>query len=179
MVRKIFKFFAYMLFFLTALIYFTPKVNLYYLLESKLKEKSVVITDEVLHDNGLSLSIDDASVNLKSIESAKIKEINIKVLGLYNSVNFTDVSLASVAATMVPTEVQSISISYTIFDLLHLVASAVGDFGDAQLKFGVLDGVLHIELHPSKKMLSSYRQTLRDLKKSKEGAYTYDKTFKF
>ncbi len=179
MVRKIFKFFAYTLFFLAVLIYFTPKVNLYYLLEHKLKEKSIVINDEEVSDNGLSLSIKDATINLKSIQSAKIKEIKIKVFGLYNNVSLTDISLASVVATMVPTKIQSISLSYSVIDPLHLVASAVGEFGDAHLSFGVVDGVLHMELHPSKKMLSSYRQTLRNLIKSKEGAYTYDKTFKF
>ncbi len=179
MVRKMLKFFAYTLFFFTVLIYFTPKVNLYYLLESKLKEQGVVINDEVLSDNGLSLSINDASVNLKSIQSAKIKEIDVKVFGVYNSVILTGVSLASVAATMVPTEIQSISLTYSVFDPLHLVATAIGEFGDAGLSFGLLDGVLHVELHPSKKMLASYGQTLKNLKKSKEGAYTYDKTFKF
>ena len=173
------KFFAYLLFFLAALIYFTPKVNLYYLLETQLKEQSVVINDEVVHDNGLSLTINNASINLKSIESAKIKEINVKFFGVYNSISVTGISLASVAATMVPTEVQSISITYSVLDPLHLVATAVGEFGDAVLSFGAFDGVLHVELHPSKKMLASYRQTLRNLKKSKEGAYIYDKTFKF
>lgn len=179
MVKKISLFIAYAFFFLLALMYFTPKVNLYYLLEHVLSEKSVIINNEEVSDNGFSLSITHASINVKSIESAKIEEIRVKVFGLYNSVSLQNIDLASVAASMVPTKVHSVHASYSIFDPVHLNANALGDFGEAQLSLGLLDGLLHIELKPSKKMLSSYKQTLRNLKKSKEGVYTYDKTFKF
>jgi len=179
MVVKISKFFAYSFFFLLVLMYLTPKVNLYYLLETKLKEKSVIVDNEGLSDNGFTLSINHASINVKSIESAKVQKIDVKVFGIYNSVSLSNITLASVAASMLPTNIQTLHISYSIFDPLHINASAVGDFGDATLNFNPLDGALYIELNPSKKMNSSYRQTLRNLKKSKEGVYTYDKTFKF
>jgi len=179
MVMKISKFSAYAFVFLLSLMYLTPKINLYYFLENKLSEKSVVIDNEDIYDHGFSLSIHHASINVKSIESAQIQDINVKVLGIYNSVSLKNITLASVAANMIPTNIQEVYASYSIFDPFHLNASAAGDFGDATLSLGLLDGVLHIDLNPSKKMKSSYRQTLRNLKKSKEGVYTYDKTFKF
>jgi len=179
MVARIVKFFAYTLFFLLALMYFTPKLGLYYLLEEKLSEKNIIINNEALKDNGFSLSIYDASVNVKSIESATIKEIDLKIFGLYNAVHLKEITLASVAASMVPTKIDTIMMHYSVLDPVHLKAKASGEFGDAQMELDLLDLAVHLELHPSKKMLSSYRGTLRDLKKTKEGAYTYDKTFKF
>lgn len=178
MVIKLSKFFGYALFFLLALMYFTPKVSLYYLLESKLNERSVIVDKETVIDNGVSLSIQNASVNVKSIESAKIEDINVKVFGIYNKVTLENIELASVAATMLPTDVQSVDITYTIFNPLYVKAEAIGGFGEAEVSFSILDMALHVDLKPSKKMLTSYKQTLRNLKKSKEGDYSYDKIIK-
>ncbi len=178
MVNKISKFTAYTLFFLLALMYFTPKLSLYYFVEHQIKKYGVIIDDEVVVDNGLSLSIYDAKVNVKSIESVKIKDTQIQLFGFFNSVSLRGLELSSVAASLVPTKVESVDISYNIFQPLNLNAQAVGEFGEADASFDFLDFAIHLELHPSQKMLRDYRQTLSNLKKSKEGVYTYDKTIK-
>ena len=178
MVVKLSKIFGYVVFFLLALMYFSPKVNLYYFLEKKLSEKSVIIDDEQVVDNGFSLSIKNAKINIKSIQSATVQEVNVKVFGLYNAVSLENIKLSSVAASMIPTDVASVNIRYTIFNPLNITADAVGGFGEAEITFSILDMALHLDLIPSKKMLSSHRSTLRSLKKSKEGDYSYDKIFK-
>ena len=178
MVGRLSKFFGYTLFFLLALMYFTPKVSLYYLLESKLLEHSIIVDKETIIDNGLSLSIENASVNVKSIESAKIENINLKVFGVYNKVSLENIKLSSVAASMLPTDISSVDITYNIFNPLQVSAEAIGGFGEAKVSFNIPEMALHLDLKPSKKMLSSHRQTLRNLKKSKEGDYSYDKIIK-
>ena len=179
MVVKLSKVFGYILFFLLALMYFTPKVNLYYFLEKELSEKNIVIDDEQIIDNGFSLSVTDAKLNVKSIESATVEEINVKVFALYNSISLENIKLSSVAASMVPIDVSNVNITYTIFNPLYITADAVGGFGEAEINFSILDMALHLDLKPSKNMLSSHSSTLRNLKKSKEGDYSYDKIFKF
>ena len=177
MVKRIFIFLAYVTFFMLSLMYFTPKISIYYFLETQLKPYDVVISSELLQDKGLSLNIQDASVSLKAIESAKIKDLNIMILGLYNSVEVSDVELSSAAASFVPLKVQKIDMSYHAVNPLNANAHAIGEFGEAEVSLNLLERTLHVRLIPSALMKKEYKHTLRNLKKSENGEFTYDKTF--
>lgn len=179
MVRKLSKIFGYSIFFVLTLMYFVPKVSLYYLGEQTLEKYGVVIDDEKVIDNGFSLSLYDATVNVKGIPSVEIKEANFKQFIVYNSSTFKDLKLSSVANSMIPTNVDEVSIVYSILNPLYVTANATGGFGEAEVEFNILERSIHLELLASKKMLSSYRNTLRKLKKSKEGVYVYDKSIKY
>lgn len=179
MAVKLSKTFGYILFFILALMYFTPKINIYYFLEKQVQKIGVVIDDEQIVDNGFSLGVTNAKVNIKSIQSATVEDVNVKIYALYNSVSLKNIKLSSVAASMIPTNISGVKIRYTILNPFNIVADAVGEFGEAEATFSILDMALHIDVKPSKKMLSSHRSTLRNLKKSKEGVYSYDKIFKF
>ena len=174
---KISKALGYTLFFILALMYFTPKVALYYFAESHLKPHGIIITDEDVIDNGFTLSIKDAVVTFKAIESAKVSDINIAVFGLFNKVQIENIKLASTAASFVPTDVNSVDISYSIFNPLNIVATANGGFGEAEAQINLMDRNISIKLEPSKIMSQKYKSTLRNLKKSKDGGYEYAKTF--
>jgi hypothetical protein len=174
---KFLKFIAYALFFILALMYFTPKVALYYFTESQLKPLGVVVTDESLVDKGFTLSIKDAVVTFKAIESANIKETNIAVFGLYNNVSLEEITLASSASSLVPTKVAFVDITYSIFNPLNINAFTEGDFGVADAQVNLLERKVFIKLNPSKLMSLKYKSTLRNLKKSKDGGYEYAKTF--
>jgi len=177
MVKRILKFFAYIAFFILALIYFTPKVSLYYYAEQLLKPFDVIVSSEVLEDNGLSLNINDGVVAVKSIESATVKELNIKLLGFYNSVDVKDIELSSVAKSFIPLKIKSVEIRHSIFNPIVVDVDSIGEFGEANVKINLLERTLHLVLHPSSLMLKRYKSTLRNLKKSENGEYIYDKTF--
>lgn len=177
MVKKLAVFFAYVLFFILALMYFTPKISAYYFLEQQAKPFGLLISKEKLSDTGFSLNIEDASVSFKSIESANIKNTNIKVFGIYNSVSLENIALSSAAASFVPLNVDVANISYTVFSPLSVNAYINGEFGEAQAIYDIVQNAIHIELIPSKKMLKKYRSTLTNLKKQKSGEYIYDQAF--
>ena len=176
--KRSLKYLGYSLFFILALMYFTPKIAIYYLLEDKLNPHAIVISDEKLQDNGLYLSINDAVISVKGIESAKISEIKIKLFGLYNSLNLTDVKLSSAAASLTPVNINKPYISHSIFDPLNVTAYADGGFGEMNAKFNLIDFNLHLDLEASATMKKDFKSTLRNLKKLKIGVYSYDKTFK-
>lgn len=179
MVNKLSKIFAYSMFFILALMYFVPKLSIYYLVEQEIQKYGIVIDNEEVIDNGFSLSIQNAEINVKSINSASIKNVNIKIFGVYNNVLLQNIKLSSVAASMVPTDIEEVEITHSLFNPLHISAVANGGFGELEVDFDLLDMTLHLELLASKKMLSSYRGILRNLKKNKEGVYIYDKTIKY
>ncbi len=180
MVRKIFNFFIYLLFFIIAIIYFTPKIGLYYFAEQKLKPLSgVIISKEELRDNGFSLEIENANISAKGIDSAVIKSINIKLFGIYNSVSVQEIKLTSVADAFVPLNIDTLHIKYTVLNPLVITGDAKGGFGEASLELSLdpdtLKRHLKIILSPSKNMKQNYKRTLRNLKKNKEGVYIYEK----
>ncbi|QFR48375.1 hypothetical protein FJR48_00990 [Sulfurimonas lithotrophica] len=174
---KLAKVFGYSLFFVLALMYFTPKVALYYFAEMQLKPYGVIVTDENVVDNGFTLGVKDALVTFKEIESAKIKDVNIALFGIYNKVSLSDITLASTAASFVPTDVKTIDITYTILNPLNIVAVSSGGFGEVKAEVNLLEKKMLLKLEPSKIMSQKYTNTLRNLQKSKDGGYEYAKTF--
>lgn len=176
MVKKLLKFFSYSLFFIFALILFVPKESFYYLLEQNLKKFDVIISNEKLEDKTISLDIKNLDISAKGIESLKIKEANIVILGLYNAVELQKIQLSSLVENYLPAKIDSIDISYTILHPLVLQADGHGEFGDARVSVNLLDRNATLILKPSKVMFSRYRNSLRKFKKSKNGEYIYEKS---
>ncbi len=166
---------AYFMFFILMLMYFTPKINAYYLLEKQLSDYALVLSNESFEDNGFSLDINNASLSFKKIDTANISSINVKIFALYNSVTIEDITLSSVAKSFIPLHVDNINIRYSILNPLNIVADGVGEFGEAEISFGILDGVLKINLKPSKIMNTKYLQVLKKFEKSENGEYIYEK----
>ncbi|MDD2906325.1 MAG: hypothetical protein PHC74_08480 [Sulfurimonas sp.] len=177
MVKKLLRFFAYFAFFILALIYFAPKESIYYLLEHELKTYSVVISDETLQDKGLTLSIQNAALYVKSIESAKIKNCDVTLLLLYNSLNASDITLSESLKSFVPLKIESLAFTQSIFDPLHLHIHALGAFGEAKGSVNLLERTIHIDFTASELMQKEYKNALREFTKSQEGGLVYDKAF--
>jgi hypothetical protein len=177
MVNKLFMFFAYVIFFTLALMYFTPKASLYYMLEKELKKYDVILSGETVSDNGFSLSLENSNVYVKDIQSAQVKDANIKLFALYNSIHIQGIVLSDVAGTFLPLEIKNTNIVYSIFDPLNVNLNSKGDFGSANGSFNLVDKKLHLDVMPSDTMKRKYRNSMRQLKKQKDGSYSYDKTF--
>ncbi|MFA6192124.1 MAG: hypothetical protein WC665_07200 [Sulfurimonas sp.] len=174
MVKRVTKFFSYFVFLILALMYFAPKVSLYYFLESQLAPKGIIISAEDAADRGFTLDINHANISFKSIESANIEEINVKIFALYNSVDFKNITLSSVVKSFIPQHVETANMRYTILDPLNLKADLKGEFGEAVAEFNIMKRALHLELTPSPLMLKEYKTTLQNMKKNESGRYLYD-----
>ena len=177
MVKKLAVFFGFVLFFLLALMYFTPKENIYFVLENELKKYNVIISNENITDNGFTLSLSDAEVFFKSIKSADIKEIDIKMFGVYNSLSMYDIKLSETASSFLPLNIQKVTITHSIFNPLNINIYELGDDGELEGNFNLVEMALHIIFEPSELMLKKYKNSMREFKKSEDGSYSYDKTF--
>lgn len=177
MVNKILIFFAYVLFFILALMYFTPKTSLYFMLEKELKKQDLIISNEKVYDNGFSLSLEDATLYVKGIDSAVIKETDVKLFVLYNTININDVTLTDVAGSFIPLEIENINITYSVLNPLNISIDAKGGFGEVSGGVSIVDKKLHLNLIPSEVMKKKHKTTMRQLKKQEDGSYSYDKNF--
>jgi hypothetical protein len=175
MVKKLAKFLGYILFFILAVIYFAPKVELYYMAEKELSKYDVIISNERVTDSGFSLNLSDASLYVKSVNSALAKSVDITLLGVYNSASLEDITLSSTASAFLPLHIKSIDVKYTLFNPLNATLYSKGEFGELDGYVNLQKRALHIDLKPSKVMLKKYRSSLSQLKKNKDGSYSYDK----
>lgn len=175
MVKKMTKFLGYSLFFILALICFTPKVSVYYFLETMLVPHAVTINSEAVIDNAFTLSINHANISVQSIESATIAETNVKIFAFYNRIEFKDITLSSAVQAFIPRHVESADIRYTLLNPLNVVAKINGTFGEADVKFNLLERALHLKVKPSDLMLKEYKSTLQNMSKNENGEYVYDK----
>ncbi len=177
MVKKILIFFAYLMFFITSIIYFIPKVNLYYFIESKLKPSSVIISMEEVQDKGLNLEIRNAKVFFKSIESAEVSKVNLSAFLVFNKFHAQDITLSSIAKSFIPIKIDNIDVIVSILSPLNAHIYATGEFGKAYGVYNIMDKSLNIKLTPSNTMKNKYKKTLNELKKSENGEYEYVKNF--
>ena len=171
--KKIALFFLYGILFFGALLFFTPKENLYYFAEEQLKPLGVVIGYEEAVDHGFHLEILHSKLYIQKIKSANIASIDIGIFGLYNTVSIDNVLLDKTFEQFFPPLIERIDLYQSIFSPLSLNADAVGDFGEATATVNLLDRNVSVILKPSKMMRSRYKSTLKQLKKSKEGDYSY------
>lgn len=68
--KKIMKFFIYLLLMLALIIVFLPKINLYYAAEVLMKEKNIYISDEDVMDKGYSLELSNANLLFENLALA-------------------------------------------------------------------------------------------------------------
>jgi hypothetical protein len=174
---KLMKFLGYATFFLLALMYFTPKESVYYLLEKELLNYKVIVSNEAVIDRGFSLQLKHLDVYVESIQSAKVAEVKVSLFGLYNHIEAKDIKLTSVAASFVPLQIADVKIDYTVFNPLHVILNATGAFGKIHGLVNIRDRNVHLILKPSKLMLNKYRKTLQNFRKKADGEYEYVQTF--
>ena len=162
---------------MSALIYFTPKVSIYYFLEKELQKQGVVISAEEVVDSGFSLQLSHANISYKGIDSARVERIEVNIFELYNSVNVEGVVLSSAAESFVPLNINTVNLNYSILNPLHITGDAEGSFGSLEVEYTILENSIQLELEASKLMLKNYKSTLDNLVKSEDGGYSYVKTF--
>lgn len=175
--KKLMRFFGYFAFFIAMLMVFIPKSSFYFYLEHELEKFNVVIDSEKLDEHFATLEIRDANIYFQGIDVAHIKQSEVGIFMFYNFVQVQDIELADMSKTFFPPKIQNIDLSYSVLTPLELHAIAQGDFGSADVVVNILDRNLSVVMKPSKMMLRNYRNTLREMRKNKNGEYSYAQSF--
>ena len=176
--KKLLIYILYLFFFVAILMVFLPKQSLYFAAERELQNNGIILSGESLTSHLASLQVDDATLYTKGIESAHIGTMQIKLLGLYNSIELHNITLSKAVESFFPKKIEYVQLRYTIADPLHIVADAHGGFGEAHIVFDLRASHLRIDVQPSQKMKREFANTLRELRKNTKGGYSYEQTFK-
>jgi hypothetical protein len=175
--KRVALFILYALLFFGALLFFTPKENLYYFAEEQLKPLGIIIAYEEFIDHGFSLEIRHAQLFIQKIKSAEIGSATFTVFGLDNTVVVSNVLLDKTIEQLFPPLIQRIDLHQSVISPLRIHAEATGDFGRAEASVDLLKRSVNVLLKPSRLMLTHYKNTLGNLQKTEEGDYRYEYKF--
>jgi hypothetical protein len=125
---------------------FSPKRELYYLLEEKLKDNSIVVYEESIDDGFFSLSVKDAKLSYSGLDVATIGELNISSFLFYSIVTIYDVSLSDIVKPFAPIKTLNIKISHNIFSFNSLSLTAQLDDILKEVKIRMIDNKIRVEM---------------------------------
>ena len=163
---------AVMLFIWFAMILFMPKGQIYFSLERELSKNDIVLNEESRSEGIFSLRLQNVTVYVKGIPLATIDEVDIFTLLFFTSIHFESFVIDETLQTMIPTNIEHLHITQTIFMPLDLSIEAEGSFGKASGNINLGKRVLHIGFDD----IQTVEMLKPQLKQGEEGWY-YETSF--
>lgn len=157
---------------LFVIVIFMPKEEIYFRLEKELVKHDIELNEESRSEGIFSLSLKHVTVYVKGIPLATIEELDLFTLLFYTSIHFDTLIIDESLKTMVPTEIESLRISQTIWSPLNLTVKAEGPFSEARGSADLDKRMLRMDFNDTKAlgMLKS------KLKQGEDGWY-YETSF--
>ena len=152
---------------------FAPKVELYYLLEKSLKEKSIIISNENITDTWYGLKIENADLYLDGAKIANISELNFNFFLFYNTLKINEIKMDKSLSNMAPKEINNLAAIYSVLEPLKVKLDADGSFGVLDGSVALVDKKIEI-LFPVAKELKTIKKFL---KKDKEKGWFYETNY--
>ena len=174
--KKVALFFGYLLLAIFFVVILSPKAALYYKLETLLKSKQVVLTQEHIHDSGLTLHVKDAKLYYGDMYVATLSELSITPALLYNNIHVESFELSKEMEQFIPRDIAKVDITYSIIDPLHVNITSSGAFGELDGEIDLKARHIILNLSPSATLLKKRPFWLRRLKKV-EGVYRYESSY--
>ena len=171
--KKLLALLVYLLISVLFILFFLPKVNLYYKAEELLHTKSIVIAQERIEDSGFSFSLYDGKLYYGDLYVANFSAIHLRPFILYNALSVEAFTLSEDMQQFLPLEIEGITISYTPFNPLHVNLFAKGEFGELTGDVSLKEQKVNIDINASKMLRKQQPFWLRKLKKV-EGKYHYE-----
>lgn len=146
---------------------FAPKRELYYLLEDRLMQYDIIISNEKIHDGFFTLWLEHPQIYFKGIKIAQIKRVDLMTLFLYSRVLADGLTVDESMQKWLPKEIGTLLASYQAFDFRHIALEAQGEFGKAQGYVALHERKIHIDFTEER----SIENLKLFLKKGEQGWY--------
>lgn len=151
-----------------SIIIFSPKRELYYLLEEKLKDNSIVIYEESIDSGFFNLTVKDAKLSANGFKHiATIGELSVTSFLFYSIITIYDVSFNDSIKSFLPVKMLNLKISHNIFspNTLNLVAQLDNILKEAKIK--MIDNKVRVEMSD----INGTKYLAPFMKKGEEGWY--------
>ena len=127
-----------------SIILFTPKQELYYLLEQRLQNMGIVLNEAQLEEKAFGLKLRNVKLYVEGIDTGEIKEINLWTLLLYTQVDFSGFSPSSAMLKITDIRLSKMQLSYALWDPRHIKIEAEGNFGKIIGDFNLQKQILRL-----------------------------------
>jgi hypothetical protein len=152
---------------------FAPKQELYYLLEQKLKEKDIIISNETVVDTWFGVNIQNADIYVKGIKMANVADLQLNVFFFYDTLEVENINIDEALQAMAPKSIDELKVKYSVIDPLHVTIDGLGSFGTASGVVDLKEKMVHIDFPVAKDI-----QTIKKfLKKDKTGGWYYETNY--
>lgn len=173
MIKLIFKYLFYLVFFCYMLIVFTPKTNLYYLGLEKLQSFKVALISNKIEDNYFSFNIEDLSVNYDNIKVAEVDSVALSTYLYKSKIKVNNIKANDVLKYFIPKFVKEILITHSILNPLKIEINALFQKGRAFGYVDLIQNKIIINLDVPKSFIVQYKDLTNKFKK-KGKYYTYE-----
>ena len=171
--KKLFKLFSYVFFFLFILLLTLPKENVYYFFEKELKKYNIVFSNEKIKESFFSLELSSIDVGFNKSSFSSVDEIDFAFYVFYNTLEINTINIKKGFIDSYPSKIEKVYLSYSIFSPSFLSLKAHGNFGKVEGTFSFLSKRLKLKLDQSTLMDIKYKNILQEMKKEKKG-YSYE-----
>ena len=152
---------------------FAPKQELYYLVEKKLKEKEIIISNETVTDTWLGVNIKNADIYVKGIKMANVANLQLNMFFFYNTLNIDNINMDESLQAMAPKAIDALKVKYSVLNPLNVTIDGLGSFGTATGAVALKEKQLHIDFPVVKDI-----QTIKKfLKKDETGGWYYETNY--
>ena len=152
---------------------FAPKQELYYLLEKKLKENDIVLSNETVKDTWFGLNIKNADIYVKGIKMANTADLQLNIFFFYNSLNIENIKMDESLQSMAPKVIDELNVKYSVLNPLNVTLDGLGSFGTATGVVALKAKQVRIDF-PVAKEIQTFKKFL---KKDKTGGWYYEKNY--
>lgn len=173
--KSILKSLMIFLFILMALIAFLPKKNLYFLAETFLEQKKIILYGERITEKPFALSLNTVKLNYNGIDAGNIELLSSQIYLFYNTINVKNATFVQEISQFVPNKIQNLKIQYSVLSPLKVLVNSSGDYGVLKGFFQIPKRELTLVLEPSRQMQAKYKSLMNKFKQI-DGQYVYRAT---
>ena len=157
---------------LFSLAIFAPKRELYYLLEERLMQQDIIISNEEIDDGLFTLTLRHPELYFKGIKVANINEVELFSLLFYTTVIIKEIKTDASLQKWIPGEIDNFTAGYLLWKPGNIALGSMGSFGRAEGVVSLNKRVIHIDLVEEKSI-----KRLKPLLKKGEKGWYYENSF--
>jgi len=176
MIKFLFKYLTYFIFFIFCIFLFLPKENIYYMMEKKLFEYKTIVSYEKINSGIFNFDVKNAYIFYDGIKFAKIQEVKTEMYLYEHKVQVKNFKLFDSFKALFPQNINNVEILHNVLTPKEVTIKAEGDFGLLDGKVDLVQRKLKLFLKASSIMKKKYKSILKQMK-LKNGKYEYEYQF--
>jgi hypothetical protein len=152
---------------------FSPKQELYYLLEKELKKNDIIISNETVKDTWFGINLQNADVYVKGVRMAQIADLELNIFFLHNTLTINEIKTNEAVHNVAPKVINQALVKYSIMNPLNIELNGLGSFGTLEGNVNLIEKEITV-LFPVAKDIKAFRKFL---KKDETGEWKYETAY--